>query len=340
MKRLLLACVVVFMPGLVFAANFVELCESNNPKIAHTRDVIARAVQHQGDCTDLYLLIRYITELDVAYEEIADISLIGALPDLQILNISGVRAKSLAPLKNLKNLRDLTILSRNVSNLSMLSDLVNLERLFIDDTRVRNLNFLRRLKKLTYLHFDRAVALKDVSALGELTQLEELTLGGFKARDVSVIKHLTNLKSLDLSSKKLNNPVFLQGLTQLENLLLGGKNLNLDVVANFPKLKYLHVEHSGVRDISALKDLLNLQEVYLGDNKITDLSPLEKLTNIHTLRISANPYKDISPLKGLQQISHLQAGTGTIKANKQHCPYGPELNRELDKFCRRYLGVK
>ncbi len=340
MKRSLLACSLVLLPGVVFSSDFVELCEENNPQYTHTRAVLARVAQHQGDCAGLYEALSNITELNVAYEEITDITLIGALPQLQSLNISGVRAKSLAPLRNLKNLRELIVVSRNVANLNMVSELDQLEKLFIDNTRLTNLDFLRPLKKLVSLHFEEAAALKDVSALAELTQLQELTLGGYKTNGISVIRNLKNLRVLSLSSLNSTNLDFLQGLVKLEDLTLGGKNVDLSVVANFVKLKSLHVEHSGVKDIAAIKGLLELEAVYLDDNKITDMSPLASLTNIKTLRISRNPYTDLSPIKGLLKISHLEAGTKTIKAKKENCPYGEGINPELDKFCRRYLGVK
>ena len=340
MKRALLTSLVAFIPGLAFSSSFVELCQTSNPQNTHTREVLARQAQYQGDCVGLYAALSKITELDVSYEEITDISLIAALPQLQSLNISGVRAKLLAPLRNLQNLRELIVVSRNVSDLSVVSELHQLEKIFIDNTRLSNLDFLRPLKKLVYLHFDQATELKDIAALGEQLQLQELVLGGYKTKDVTVIKNLKNLKVLSLTSDNLTNLDFLQDLKQLEDIAIRGKQVDLSVLVNFGKLKSLHVEHSGVQDIAALKGLSELEEVYLGDNKITDISPLANLKKIKTLRISNNPYSDLSPIKDLHGISHLEAATKTIKAKKENCPYGAGINSELNRFCRRYLGVK
>ncbi len=63
-------------------------------------------------------------------------------------------------------------------------------------------------------------------------------------------------------------------------------------------------EHSEIY-FSFLKELKNIEALYLYDNQITDISSLKELKDITTLNLSRNQIADISSLKELKKITEL-----------------------------------
>ena len=58
-------------------------------------------------------------------------------------------------------------------------------------------------------------------------------------------------------------------------------------------------------DISPLKDLQNLEELYVDETQVVDLSPLKDLQNLEELDLSKTAVSDLSPLKDLQNLAQL-----------------------------------
>ena len=58
-------------------------------------------------------------------------------------------------------------------------------------------------------------------------------------------------------------------------------------------------------DISVLKDLNNIKDLDLSNNKITDISVIKNLKNLMILNISNNEIEDISVLKNLKKLKKL-----------------------------------
>ncbi|HWV15381.1 MAG TPA: leucine-rich repeat domain-containing protein [Cellvibrio sp.] len=328
--------VILALPLSASAANFVDLCSVNNPKNNHTREVLARVLEvASGDCAELYQKSKSVTELNISFEDITDLSMLEGFGELESLTINGVRTTNLAPVAKLHQLKELSIVSKSISDLSAIAALTNLEKLTIDSVRVDNLNFLKPLKKLRTFKYDSAGLVKNIDGLLGLTELTELNFVGYTGANLTDIKKLTKLKELGLGSPVITNLAFVENMQELERLIIKGKDVDISAVSKVPGLLFLHIEHSGVKDISALKGMLSLQEVYLGDNKITDISALADLVDLTTLRISENRIENFAPLKDLQQLSFLEASSIHVKAGPETCPKGEQVTPELAKICKR-----
>ena len=76
----------------------------------------------------------------------------------------------------------------------------------------------------------------------------------------------------------------------------------------------LHVESSGVADLTGLEYAVNLTQLYLSGNQIVDVSPLAGLENLTVLNLYNNLIVDISPLAGLTNLGYLSLGDNQISS--------------------------
>jgi internalin A len=132
-----------------------------------------------------------------------------------------------------------------------------------------------------------------MSALANLTNLEELWLGLNSISDVSALGNLTKLTYLDLANNKLDNINY--------NLS------NLGTLSNLTKLKILNLTSNAyIQDVSFLAPLANLEELYIGNNRVENLAPLSGLTNLKKLSLGGNILiSNISPLAQLTNLTDL-----------------------------------
>ena len=161
-------------------------------------------------------------------ETLVDLSGLSGMTGLQTLMLSGGNVASLEPLRGLTNLTELDI---NLGN---------------QDETFPSLEPLSGLTKLTRLNIPVSTSIKDLSPLGNLTNLQELWLYGRGdyyenvITDISPLANLTNLRSLRI--------YYARGLT----------------------------------DISPLQNLTNLQEVDIStnDDAIIDTAPVAHVPSV------------------------------------------------------------
>lgn len=173
-----------------------------------------------------------ITTLDLSRcSFLADLSLLKDFPNITELNLT--RAVSLKSLQGIENVP-------------------NLKKLTINECRVlRNLDGLNGNKTLTTLLANQCSYLSNIGSIDTCTSLQELDLSDcYQLKVFEPIGHLENLEKLSLR--------------RLLNLK------DIGVCENLPKLNELHLEHSGVTNISPLDRLEKLpkESVYLTGCKL------------------------------------------------------------------------
>ena len=67
-----------------------------------------------------------------------------------------------------------------------------------------------------------------------------------------------------------------------------------------------------IKDITPLKNLINLTRLHLWDNEINDITPLTNLTSLTSLYLSLNQIKNITPLENLTSLTSLNLGANQI----------------------------
>lgn len=93
-----------------------------------------------------------------------------------------------------------------------------------------------------------------------------------------------------------------KGIYRLE-LPAGVKSLS--DLKNLTNLEYLDLQNLKLANIAPLGSLTNLRVLYLQRNVISDISPLKKLTRLQILSLNGNRITDIRPLAGLKQLQKL-----------------------------------
>jgi small GTP-binding protein len=80
---------------------------------------------------------------------------------------------------------------------------------------------------------------------------------------------------------------------------------DISPVKDLVNLQNLYFWQNQVSDISPVKDLVNLQNLYFSSNQVSDISPVKDLVNLQNLSFSENQVSDISPLKDLVNLQNL-----------------------------------
>ena len=185
---------------------------------------------------------------------------------------------------------------------------LDLQSLSISD--LTGLEFAVNLTGLL-LNVNRGIT--DVSPLANLTNLEDLALGGNRITDVSALSGLTNLKFLGLSENNLTDVSGLSSLTKLIALYLDDNNLtDVSPLANLTRLQQLWLNGNRITDVSALADLTNLGQLWLDGNNLTDISALAGLTRLNDLNLNGNRIADASVLSGLTDLNELGLGVTDV----------------------------
>jgi internalin A len=203
-------------------------------------------------------------------------------------------------------------LPNGVKSLKDLNKLTNLEYLDAGQLAIKDITAIGNLKNLRVLYLQRNL-ITDISALKKLTKLEVLSLNGNQIESISTLSTLTNLRELYIRENKIKTISSLNKLTKLE-LLESGKNSiqNIDSLKNLKNLKSLTLDNNNIKDITGLKELTNLKHLDLSNNKITSLNTLKNLSRLETLYLQRNSITDISAISTLKKLKVLSMNGNKI----------------------------
>jgi protein phosphatase 1 regulatory subunit 7 len=249
----------------------------------YTDEVLANINMLCREC-DENLCIRFYSH----HSKLFDCKTLLKIPDVQCLYIDCLH--DVLNLDFLKELTQLKILGLGVfemrdTEILNSENLKNLTGLFISDTRSKafNLDYLRKLRKLKSLRI--AGHTKNIDAIGELAELNDLSLNAVKKVPVGFVNRLKDLKSLSfiLGSRENLNEIEENTIENLDIIRVRGFN-DLSCLYRFPKLQKLKVE-----------DQIQLSEIHF-ENKF----PL--LTDLRILNC-----KSLATLNGMNNLSNLES---------------------------------
>ena len=223
------------------------------------------------------------------YSKQFDCKTLQKIPNVKCLYIDCLQSvDNLQILKELSNLKSLSIGIYELQDTEILNadNLKNLTELIVTDTKTKafNLDYLRQFKKLKSLRIGGHT--KNIDAVGELSELEFLSLNSVKKVPVNFINKLKKLKTLNfiLGGRDNLNEIEENEIENLDIVWVRGFN-DLSCISKFPKLKTLKIE-----------DEIQLQKVHF-NNIFQDLTDL-KILNCKTL-------ETITGLKNLPKLSSL-----------------------------------
>lgn len=163
---------------------------------------------------------------------------------------------------------------------------------------VKDVSQLKDLTCLQYLDIIDAGLSGDISALGNLTNLQVLSLYSTPdiSGDICTLSKATKMRTFKFAfNPKISGDIAcLKDMTELETFAMTHTQISGDisVFANMPNLKALYISGTNIHgDICSLKNLTNLQELgiadeYPGNPDITgDLGCLDNLTKLKRVSI-------------------------------------------------------
>ena len=263
--------------------------------------------------------------LDLSGRDIKDISALSDLTLITDLNLSENDIKDLSPLSGLKNLNMLDLSGNNISDLSKLNldwaKLESLRELTLNENEsligLSSLIGLNHLLKLDLNH--TGITDADIKSIGEMDQLEALSLGDDSLTDLSALASLTNLQTLYLNNNEsINDFSFLKNLRSLRVLDLSATGLSDDDLQTLSGIKSLtELTIQGNKAITDLKSLSTLKGLTVLDAQscsISDLASLKGLTELNSLVLADNQVKSIEDIQGLSHLVYLDLRSNQIES--------------------------
>lgn len=214
-------------------------------------------------------------------------------PLLTTLNISNSSITSVAALASLTKLERLMISNTGVTTLTPLANLT-IRQLLTENTAIVSINELRgtRLAKCIR-QWNCPIVTDGYDLLGEMPQLEEVTINGDESTDKSLVLDLSplanaqNLVWLDVGDVGVQDIHFVSRLPNLRYLLIATSNLTSMMIgeATLPEtLAYIDFGGNRITSLEELRleRLTKLEYISLHANFITDFSPMEQCTATET----------------------------------------------------------
>ena len=224
-----------------------------------------------------------LEKLDLAENEVSDLSPISKLTKLTKLSLFRNRISDLKPISELTNLEYLDLYANKLVDISPLEKLVNLKHLDLHNNNDQTGD---------PVHPTVSGGIKDISVVKNLTKLELLSLGSNNISDISAIKNLDNIKDLVLGGNHISDYSGLEQYIadrlakQLEgegSMRFDGQRINYD--------KTIDVAGTTVSVESPFKGINELGEklakVFENDEPINLFS--EVTTNVEGVRATYNP---------------------------------------------------
>jgi len=308
------------LEGLQYFSNLEALCLDNN----NTSDL--SPIKNLTKLTTLYLYNNNISDisslsnlvnlidLDLFGNNITDISVLSRLKKLTCLLLGYNNISDISSLSGLTDLIILYIGNNQISSISSISNLTKLRALWINDNNISDISILNRFPSLEILYaYNNDIS--NIDSLSNLINLVELDLEGNQIKNISNLIRLTKLNTLYLYDNPIMNIDVVSNFKNLRSFSAGGYYLITDISAlkNLTNLEFLYISHNLIYSIADLINLTRLKELDVGSNLITDISVVGRMTSLEYLNISRNFIKDISMLNMLYSLVELNIEENEIE---------------------------
>jgi protein phosphatase 1 regulatory subunit 7 len=225
------------------------------------------------------------------YSSSFDFKILRKIPNVKCLYVDCLTyADNIQVLTELTQLKKLSLGVFELTDFEILNseNLQKLTELILTETRSKalNLDYLKYYKNLKFLIIGEHT--KNIEAVGELSNLEYLSLNSIKKTPVPFVNKLKKLKTLKFILGGRENIVEIEDndIETLEIVWVRSFN-NLSNISNFKKLKNLLIEDNiQLQKIHFDKVLPNLEDLKILNCKtLNSLTGLESLTSLQQLRI-------------------------------------------------------
>ncbi|CAL6010461.1 leucine-rich_repeat domain-containing protein [Hexamita inflata] len=210
------------------------------------------------------------------------------------------------------NLTELNLQENEISDISSIAKLKNLKKLYLSCNSIDDISKLQSLPNLTHLHLYKN---KLTSYTLALPNLVELVLGYNSLKDKSGLQHSPKLERLDLSQTETTDlhttPHQLFGLKEL---YVSENNItDISYISNFVDLQILWLgNNKQLQTIGPLKFCTQLTQLVIVTTNVSDIWPLQFMKNLKTLDMYETKVVDLHPLQHLNKLENISANDTRI----------------------------
>ena len=163
---------------------------------------------------------------------------------------------------------------------------------------------------MTFKEYIKSSKIDDVISI-----CSELDLSKIGLTDIIGIEKFTKLEILVLDENNLTDISPLSKLKKLHELVLENNNIkDIEPLKKLSNLEILYLDHNPISDITPLKNLKNLKILSLEFlPEILDSSSLKELKNVNNLFLKDTVFNDLSFLIYMDKLNNLQIDVDNFK---------------------------
>jgi len=197
------------------------------------------------------------------------------------------------------------------SDLGRLSYLENLTMENHNPDNLLSLSSLTQLKELVIRNCPLSAA--DLTTIGNLPNLEKLTLSGCSLSNISGLSNASNLTYLDLSRNAIRDLTPLAFMEKLSMLDLNNNALtNLSPLSALESLTVLDVSYNSIVSIAPLAPCTALTGLVINNNQITEIPVFDNPSVLTVLTASNNSLTNVDSLSRYTSLTGLDLSHNQI----------------------------
>lgn len=284
--------------------------------------------------------LRNLTQLEmlaIAHSNFSDVSHLPAAPNLHYIVLSHNKIASLEGFPHLPGLKAMHLDNNLIRRIAPLQVLAGIEGLDLDDNPIVDMETLLKLPSLKGIGASRT-GVKDWAFIARMPNLEELGIAGNVLGDDELSRlanESTPLLKLDISDNFITDLSPLYRFDQIASVNASGNLLrSLETLPETlwwfwadhnqitdlrlyhgPALRYLSLQHNGLRDLTGLGHTTHLKKLDLSNNLIDDLTPMRNFCCEPYLLLRKNPIKT------------------TVEKTPANCPLDAR-SKSIRQFCK------
>ena len=230
---------------------------------------------------------------------------IAACGKLDVLILANCGLSDVSALGSLTGLRILDLSDNSLSSLNGLETLAALDELYLGHNALENLPVLRGFKSLRILDLSYN-ALRYAVGVSSCTSLERLNLSHNRLLSLTPLSALTELVWLNASNNEINDSTPLAPCTKLEGFVMTNNKLTeVDFLANCPNIKDVNIDYNDVEAVPAFQADCPLETFSAAHNFLADLTGLGGLQKLTTVNADYNNIRDISVLANCPALAQV-----------------------------------
>lgn len=236
---------------------------------------------------------------------------IAAFANLETLYVKCYEFDNIGSLAQVKHLKNLVLISEEqLTDFTVLGELQDLEKLYLDAEGLKSVKFISNLKKLDTLKIEWG-ELTALYGLEECKQLRCLSITGCsELKEMSALSELTNLQELSFEMPYGCREPALDNLTELRKLTLNNFEdcSFIENMTNLTELTLIYCDLPEGVDWSKLTSLKKLSCSSIGMAKVR-IADVEALQTLESLNLHGRVcYGDISGVFRMPNLRELDIG--------------------------------